>query len=308
MPNTHYTQLYTHTHGTVCTRPVTDTHTDQTTSPYTHTQSQGHKRRSFTHFTAPHTAPHKHPPHYHQGHSLRAPDTLKSYIKKSHHTQWGSQTGHRVTPPITRHSMTAIHINSLSSTQTLIGETMSSTAQPHGHTRAHTWTMTRICTPSHTRKAHEHSHTQKHKWAPTHHHKEHTMAVICTQPYRHTHRERSHNNTATHPQSDTHDDSHTMTATGESHIHHTDHTGIPKAAPLQLYNHTLTQNDNHTITTTLTTAAWLLGPGVPSPRSPPRAGFSSPSSRPPLPLPAPDPQGTRPAGAEPWRDTQTEGR
>lgn len=177
---------------------------------------------------------------------------------------------------------------------------------------------------NHTRKVHDHSHTLERKNGPPTpsegtHNSSHTTTVICTQPYRH---QDIHTITVTavtmtqphtHHQSDTHDDSHTMTATEDRHTyttrtlqkpHNDSYTDIQR----RLHNHTLTHNDNHTITVTLITTAWLLKPGVPSLHSPPPSWSPSSSSPPPLPLPTLYPQGTRPAGTEPGPDGQTEGR
>ena len=116
------TQRYTHTHGTVCTRPVTDTHTDQTIPPPPHTHTDSGTQEEALHtFRSPACSPTQAltPAPHRQGHTR---STLRSHIRKSHHTQWGSPAGHSVTPPIARHSMTATHINHLSSTRTLIGD------------------------------------------------------------------------------------------------------------------------------------------------------------------------------------------
>lgn len=145
------------------------------------------------------------------------------------------------------------------------------------------------------------------------HNDSHMHTTIQTPRHPHNHSDSSHNDTATYTPTDTHDDSHTMTATEDRHTHTTrtlqkPHNDSYTDIQQRLHNHTLTHNDNHTITVTLITTTWLLKPRVPSLHSPPPSWSRSSSSPPPLPLPTLYPQGTRPAGTEPGPDGQTEGR
>lgn len=99
---------------------------------------------------------------------------------------------------------------------------------------------------NHTRKVHVHSHTLERKNVPPilsegTHNSSHTMTVICTQPYRHqdihtiTMTAVTMTQPHTHQQSDTHDDSHTMTATEDRHTPH-GHSRSHTMTATQTYN------------------------------------------------------------------------
>lgn len=145
-------------------------------------------------------------------------------------------------------------------------------------------------------------HTPSEKNTQQPHNDNHMHTTVQTPRQPHNHCENSHTATQRRPQQHDH---HTVTirviptATitqrqpreTQSHSHHTD---TPDAT------HTRTHNDNHPVTVRLT--------GVLSPSTPPLAGSPSLSWQPPLPLPALDPQGTRPTRTEPWPDRHNEGR
>lgn len=80
------TQRYTHTHGTVCTRPVTDTHTDQTIPPHTHTHRLRDTRGGPSHISQPrmqpHTSAHPRPP----SSGTYSQHTSEPHPKESPHT------------------------------------------------------------------------------------------------------------------------------------------------------------------------------------------------------------------------------
>lgn len=139
----------------------------------------------------------------------------------------------------------------------------------------------------------------------------HTTVQTPRQPHN-SHRDSSHNNTATHTLRVTPVMTATQSQPQESHTSTTQtihHTGIPRATQSQLHNHTLTQNDKHTITVTLTTcrlASPARGPHLHAPL--PEAGSQAPAHCLPSPSLRRTHKGPDPQEPNPGRTIQTEGR